>query len=136
MRQEIVDRIIKNSNVHHSPITYDTLLIVDADSKVKRKVPKLLLGCSMQQFHNKLIASPDDGGLLGAIHAKTNDVISSDTMLRSLAPLQLRLVTDYHKMICGCAICNTSKYFQELLNAWQWKKLQIMKDKADHSRKS
>ena len=52
---------MKNSNVRQSPITCDTLLIADADSKVKRRVPKLLLECSMRQLHNELIASPDDG---------------------------------------------------------------------------
>ena len=114
----------------------DTLLITDAQSGLKMRVPKLLLEFSMQHMHKELIYSPDDGSLLGAIHANKKDVIISYTMLHSLGPPQLRLVTDHHKMICGCAICNTSKYFQESLNAWQWKKLQIMKDKADHSRKS
>ena len=47
---------MKNSNVRQSPITRDTLLIVKADTKVKRRVPKLLLECSMRQFHNDLIA--------------------------------------------------------------------------------
>ena len=97
MRQEIVDWIIKNPNVRQSPITRDTLLIADADTKVKRRVPKLLLECSMGQFQNELIASPDDGGLLGAIHAETNDVIISDTMLRSLAPTKLRPMADNQK---------------------------------------
>ena len=87
LRQEIVDCTMKNSNVRQSPITRNNLLIADADTKVKRRVPKLLLECSMRQLHNELIASPDDGGLLGARHAKTNDVIISDTMLCSLAPL-------------------------------------------------
>ena len=82
-------------------------------------MPKLLLECSIQQFHNELIFSPYDGGLLGARHADTNDAIISDTMLRSLAPPQLRSITDHLKIMCGCAICNTSKYFQELLNSWR-----------------
>ena len=56
-----------------------------------------------------LIASPDDGGLVGSRHAIKNDVIISDTMIRSLAPPKLRPMTDNHKMMCGCAICNTSK---------------------------
>ena len=73
----------------------------------------------MQQFHNKLIDSPYDGGLLGDIHANTNGVIISDTMLRSLAPPQLRPMIYQHKMMCVSAICNTSKYFQESLNAWR-----------------
>ena len=66
LRQEIVDWIMKNSNVCQSTITRDTLLIADADTKVKHSVPKLLLECSTQQLHNELIASPDDGVLLGA----------------------------------------------------------------------
>ena len=108
---------MKNSNVCESPIASDNLLITDAESGVKWRVPKLLLECSMWQFHNYLIASPDDKILLGAIHSNTNDVIISDTMLRSLAPPQLLPMTDHHKIMCGCAIFNTSKYFQELLNS-------------------
>ena len=73
---------MKNSNVRQSPITRDTLLIADADTKVKHRVPKLLLECSIRQLHNEIIASPDDGGLLGARHSETNDVIISDKMLR------------------------------------------------------
>ena len=115
------------------PIARDTLLITDAESGVKRRFPKLLLEYSMQQLHNEIIASPYDGGLLEARHADTNDMIISDTMLCYLAPPQLRPMTDHHKMMCGCAICNTSKYFQELLNTWRWKQSKITKDKADNS---
>ena len=80
--------------MRESPITRDTLLIADADTKVKRRVTKLLFKCSMRQLHNELIASPDDGGLVGARHAETNDVIISDTIFRSLAPPQLRPMAD------------------------------------------
>ena len=73
----------------------------------------------MRQLHNKLIASPYDGVLLGALHADTNVVIISDTMICSLAPPQLRPMIDHQKMICGFAISNTLKYFQESLNAWR-----------------
>ena len=61
----------------------------------------------MQHLQNELIASPDYGGLLGARHADKNDVVISDKILRSLAPPQLRPMTDRHKMMCGCVICNT-----------------------------
>ena len=113
--------------MRQSPITRDNLLISYADTKVKRRVPKLLLGCSMRQLHNEIIASPDDGGLVGSRHAIKNDVIISDTMLRYLAPPQLLTMADNHKIMCGCAICNTSKYMQESLNAWRRKQLKIMK---------
>ena len=71
----------------------------------------------MQHLHNELIASPYDGSLLEARNSDTNDVIIIDTMLCSLSRRQLRSITDNHKMMCGCSICNTSKYYQELLNA-------------------
>ena len=62
----------------------------------------------MQQLHNDLIALPDDGALLGAIHTDINDVIISDTMFCSLAYPQLRPMSDHQKMMCGRAILNTS----------------------------
>ena len=101
LRYELVHSIMKYSNVFQSPITRDTSLIADADSKVKCRVPKLLLECTMQKLHNDLISSPDDRSLLVVRHADTNDVIISDTMLRSLAPPQLRPMTYNHKMMCG-----------------------------------
>ena len=95
-----------------SPIARYTLLITDAEYLVKRIVLRLLMECSMKQLHNEIIASPDDGVFLGSRHSNTNDVIVSDTMLRSLAPPQLRPMIDHHKMMFGWAICNTSYYFQ------------------------
>ena len=89
MRQKLFEWIIKNSNVRESPIAPDTLLITDAESRVKQRVPKILLECSMQKFHNELIASPYDQGLLGARNSNTNNVIISDIMLRSLSPPKL-----------------------------------------------
>ena len=67
--------------------------------------------------------SPYDGVLLVARHSDKNDVIISDTIICYLALPQLRPITDHHKMMCGCTIFNTSKYFQELLNAWRQKNL-------------
>ena len=110
---------MKNTNVCESPIARDALLIIDEEYIVKQRFPRLLLECSMQLLHNELINSPDDGGLLGYINADRNDMIISDTMLRSLPPPQPRPMVDHQKMMCVCAICNTSKYFQESLNAWR-----------------
>ena len=111
LRQKLVEWKMKNSNVCESPITCDTLLIADAESGVKRRVTKLLLECSMRQLHNEVIASPDDVGLLGSRHADTNYVIISDTVLLSLTHPQLRPMTDHRKMMFGCSICSTSRYF-------------------------
>ena len=98
---------MKNINVREYAIACDTLLITDVEYGVKRRVPKILLECSMQQLQNELIASPYDEVLLGARQADTNDVIVSDTMISYLALPQLRPMTDHQKMMCGCAIFNT-----------------------------
>ena len=101
--------------MRESPIAHDNLLIPDAESGVKQRVPNPLMECSMQQLHNELIALPDDGGLLGARYADTNDVIIIDTIICLLAPPQLLTMIDHHKMMYGFDVCNTSKYFQETL---------------------
>ena len=41
----------------------------------------------MRQFRNEIIASPYDGGLLGARNVDIDEVIIGDTMLCSIAPL-------------------------------------------------
>ena len=87
----------------------------------------------MQQLHNDIIDSPDYGGLLGARNADKNYVISSYTMFCYLAIPQLRPMKNHHKVMCGCAISNTSKYFQEWFNVWRRKQLKIIKYKTDNS---
>ena len=117
-----------------SPIALDTLLITDTGSGVKRRVPKLLMECSMRKLHNELISSPYDGGLLGGRHADTNDAIFSDTMIFSLEPPQLRPMAYHQKMMCACAICNSSEYFKESLNTLRLEESKITIYRADNSR--
>ena len=70
-------------------------------------------------FVSVCIASTKRRSCGEAIHTNTNDVIIIDTILFSLAPPQLHPMTDYHKIIFGSSIYNTSKYFQESLDAWR-----------------
>ena len=88
----------------------------------------------MRQLHNEIIDPLDDGGLIEARYVDANDVIISDTMLRYLASPKLIPMADYHNMMCGCAICNTSKYFQKILKYMAVETSKTMKDKADNSR--
>ena len=46
---------MKTPNVRESTIARYALLIIDTESGVKRRVPKLLLECSIRQLHNELI---------------------------------------------------------------------------------
>ena len=99
--------------MRESPIARDTLLITNAESRVKQRVPKPFLEYSMRQLPNELIDSPDDGGLLGSRHSDKNDMIISDTMLCSLSPPELHSMTANHKMMCGCSIFKASKFFKK-----------------------
>ena len=90
---------MKSSNVRKYSIARDTLIITDAEYIVKQRVPKPLLECSMQELHNYFIAALDDGSLIGARHADTNDVIIINTMICSLGPPQLRQMIYHHKMM-------------------------------------
>ena len=47
LREKLVERIMNNPNVRESTIACDTLLITYEESGVKRRVPKLLMECSM-----------------------------------------------------------------------------------------
>ena len=124
---------MKMLNVRESTIARDTLLITVAEYWVKCRVPKLLLEFSLQQFNNELITSADAGGFIGARHADKNYVINIDTMIRSLAPPQLRPMTYHQKLMYVCTICKISKYVQELLNAWWRKQSKTIKYKAYNS---
>ena len=55
LKQKLVEWIWKIINVREYPIARDNLLITDVEYKVKQRVPKLLLECSMRQLHNDLI---------------------------------------------------------------------------------
>ena len=103
---------MNNSNVRESPIACDTLLITDAEYGVKRRVPTILLECSMRHLHNEIIASTHDGDLLGYRHAFKNDLIISETMICSLETSQLHPMAYHHKMMCGFDVCNTSNIFK------------------------
>ena len=72
----------------------------------------------MRQLHNELIASPADGGLLGARHAYTNDMIISDTMLHSLAPTQLPC--DYLPLDVVKQVIKNKALYHYLLHHLYW----------------
>ena len=50
--------------VIHSPITDDTILVIDElKGKKTKRVDKLLLSCLVRELHNDLIKDINDGGL-------------------------------------------------------------------------
>ena len=66
-------------------------------------VPNKLLQFSIRKLHNILVSDPVDGGLKEARNAE-NNIIISDSTLRSLFPPQLKMSSRY-KVMCGCECC-------------------------------
>ena len=55
-------------------------------------VPKVLLQVSVIELHNSLVSDPNDGGLKDA-RDEDDNIIISDSTLRSLFPPQLKQIS-------------------------------------------
>ena len=62
-------------------------------------VPKLLLKVSARELHNSLVGYPEDGGIKEA-RDTDNNIIISDSTLRSLLPPQLKQVITIQGRVC------------------------------------
>ena len=62
------------------------------DQTEPQLVPKLLLQMSIRELHNNLVSDPNDGGIKDA-RDEDNNIIISDSTLRSLLPPQLKKMT-------------------------------------------
>ena len=93
---------IKNHpQVVQSPISNDFLEVMLNDQTETQLVPKLLLQVSVRELHNSLVSDPNDGGLKDARY-KGDNIIISDSTLRSLFPPQLKQMSARYKVMCGC----------------------------------
>ena len=79
---------MNNPRVAQSPIVNDCLKVnIDGHNELQL-FPKFLLQVSVQKLHNRLVSDTEDGGLKEARDAE-NNIIISDSTLRSLLPPQL-----------------------------------------------
>ena len=79
--------------MHHpqvvkSPIFNDRLNVRIDGHTEPQLVPKLLLQVSIRELHNNLVIDTDNGGIKEERHEE-NNIITSDSTLRSLLPPQL-----------------------------------------------
>ena len=83
-----------------SPITNDCLKVYIDDHYETQLVPGLLLKLSVQELHNIMLSTPEEGGLNGAIDAD-NNIIIIDSMLQSMIPPQIKKMPVRYKVMCG-----------------------------------
>ena len=71
--------------VIHSPITDDTILVIDElTGKKTKRVVKLLLTCSVRELYNDFIKDVNDGGLKDIWN--DNKLLVSETGLKFVLP--------------------------------------------------
>ena len=71
------------------------------DQTEPQLVPKHLLQVSERELYNSSVSDPNDGGLKYS-RDEGDDIIISDSTLHSLFPPQLKQMSAYYKVMCGC----------------------------------
>ena len=79
----------------------DCLKFMFGDQTEPQLIPKLLLQVSVRELHNSLISDPNDIGIKDA-RGEDNNIIISDSTLRSLLQPKLRQISARYKVMCSC----------------------------------
>ena len=79
-----------------------------------------------------MFSPPEEGGLRYARGAD-NNIIISDSTLRTILPPQLNNISAHYKVICGCECCVSSKVMHTSLLSWQEIYLNRRKDLSQNA---
>ena len=63
---------------------------------------------SIQEIHNRMVSSPEEGGIKEKRDAENNTIISDYAICKILPPHLNKMYARY-KVICGCECCISSK---------------------------
>ena len=80
-------------------------------------VSKLLLQVSVREIHNRVVIHPYEGVLKETRYAK-NNIIISESKLRSILPPQLNNMYARYKVMCVCECCICAKIINSSLLSW------------------
>ena len=67
-----------------------------------------MLQVSVREMHNSLVSDPNDGVIKNS-RDEDDNIIISDSTLRSLLPPQLKQMSAQYKVMCGCECCISTK---------------------------
>ena len=87
------------------------------DQTKPQLVPKLLLHVSEIELHNSLVSDSNDDDMKYARYQDDN-IIISDSTLRSLLPPQPKFFSAPYKFMCGCKCCISAKIIHSSLISW------------------
>ena len=109
--------ITYHPQVFQPPISNYCLKFMFDDQTEPQLVPRLLVQVSVIELHNSLVSDPNDGGIKDA-RDEENNIIISDSTLRSLLLPQLNKNSARYKIVCGCECCIYSKIKHSSLLSW------------------
>ena len=109
--------------MHHPKIVQSQ--IVDDCIKVKidghtelQLVQKILFQVFVRKLHNNLVSATIDG-VIRESRDEDDNIIISDSTLRSLFPPQFKNISSRYKVMCSCECCISSKIIHSSLLSWQ-----------------
>ena len=73
---------------------------------------------SVRELHNILVSDPNCGDLKYA-RDEDDNIIISDSTLRSVFPPQLKQMSACYKVMCGCECCISDKIIHSSLLSWR-----------------
>ena len=101
VKKYLYNWILQHTQVVQSPIANDCLKISIYGHSEPQLVSKLLLQVSVRELRNSMLSLPEEGGLKEARDAR-NNIIISDSTLRSILSPQLNKISARYKVMCGC----------------------------------
>ena len=96
--------ITRHPQVFQPPVSNDCLKFMFDDKSEPQLIKKLLLQVYVRELHNSLVRDPNDGGLKDA-RDEYDNIIISDSKLRSLLTPQLKQMLARYKVVCSCECC-------------------------------
>ena len=84
---------------------------------------------SVGELHNSLVSDPNDGGIEDDRYEDDN-IIISDSTLRSIFPPQLKQMAARYKIMCGCECCISAKSIHSSFLSWRYRYLKNSNIKA------
>ena len=105
--------------MHHpqvvkSPIVNDCMKVKNNGHTELQLVPKLLLQVYIRELHNNLVSDTDNDGVKEARDAE-NNIIISDSTLRSILSPKFKKKSSRYKVICSCECCISAKIIHSSL---------------------
>ena len=106
------------SSYFQSQIANDCLKMSIDGYSWPQLVPKLLLQVSVWGLHNSMVSPPEEG-ILEESRDVDNNIIISNSTLRSIIPPQLKNISSRYKVVCVFECWISAKIIHSSLLSWR-----------------